>query len=264
MRGGANGARIRLAPQISWDVNNPDELEDVLDVLERIQRDFNRAQRGGKRVSLADMIVLAGSAAVGKAAMDAGYDVDVPFTPGRTDASQEQTDIESFDVLRPRADAFRNYFGEGNYRSPTDMMIDKANLLTLTAPEMTVLVGGMRALGATAGGSKHGVFTERPGTLSNDFFVNLLDMSNEWTRSSSKAGVYEARDRTSGELKWTATPVDLVFGSQAELRAIAEVYAEDGGEARMVNDFVDAWSKVMMLDRFDVDASSRSEMVASR
>jgi catalase-peroxidase len=264
MRGGANGARIRLAPQVSWDVNNPDELEKVLATLERIQKDFNRSARGGKRVSLADMIVLAGDAAVARAAKDAGYDVEVPFTPGRTDATQEQTDIESFNVLRPRADAFRNYFGEGNYRSPTDMMIDKADLLTLTAPEMTVLVAGMRAMAANAGGAEHGVFTDRPGTLSNDFFTNLLDMSTVWTKSAQEAGIYEGRDRESGELKWTATPVDLVFGSHAELRAISEVYAENGGEQKFVNDFVDAWVKVMMLDRFDVPASQQGTAVASR
>nr|MDJ0698668.1 catalase-peroxidase [Woeseiaceae bacterium] len=264
MRGGANGARIRLAPQVSWSVNDPEELQEVLDVLENIQSDFNRAQRRGKKVSLADLIVLGGSAAISKAAAAAGQDVDVPFTPGRTDASQAQTDVESFEVLRPRADAFRNYFGEGNYRSPTDMMVDRANLLTLTAPEMTVLVGGMRALGANAGGSEHGVFTDSPGTLSNDFFVNLLDMSNEWTKSSSEAGVYEARDRETGKVRWTATPVDLAFGSQAELRAISEVYAENGAEQKFVNDFVDAWTKVMMLDRFDVDPSQDTDMVASR
>jgi catalase-peroxidase len=210
------------------------------------------------------MIVLAGDAAVARAAKDAGYDVEVPFTPGRTDATQEQTDIESFEVLRPRADAFRNYFGEGNYRSPTDMMVDKADLLTLTAPEMTVLVGGMRALGANAGGSEHGVFTDRPGTLSNDFFANLLDMSTVWTKSSQEAGIYEGRDRESGELRWTATPVDLVFGSHAELRAIAEVYAENGGEEKFVNDFVDAWVKVMELDRFDVVNAQQGNVVASR
>ena len=264
MRGGANGARLRLAPQVNWDVNDPEELEKVLSTLEGIRDDFNSGQRGDKRVSLADMIVLGGAAAVTKAAKDAGYDVDVPFMPGRTDATQEQTDIESFEVLRPRADAFRNYFGEGNRRSPTEMMVDKAALLNLTVPEMTVLVGGMRALGANAGGSTHGIFTDRAGTLSNDFFVNLLDMSSEWSKSSSEAGIYEARDRETGELRWTATPVDLVFGSHAELRAVAEVYAENGGEERFVNDFVAAWHKVMMLDRFDVAASDNAERVASR
>ena len=215
MRGGANGARIRLAPQAIWDVNNPEELEKVLKALERIQKDFNRAQRGGKRISMADMIVLAGDAAVAQAARKAGYDVAVPFMPGRTDATQEQTDIESFEVLRPKADAFRNYFGEGNYRSPTDMMVDKADMLTLTVPEMTVLVGGMRALGANAGDSKHGVLTDQPGTLSNDFFVNLVTMDTVWTKSEKEQGIYEGRDRASGKVKWTATPVDLVFGSHA-------------------------------------------------
>ncbi|MDX1507481.1 MAG: catalase/peroxidase HPI, partial [Woeseiaceae bacterium] len=264
MRGGANGARIRLAPQVNWDVNNPEELEKVLSTLEDIRDDFNGKQRGKKRVSLADMIVLGGAAGVEKAAKAAGYDVSVPFTPGRTDASQEQTDIESFQVLRPRADAFRNYFGEGNRRSPTEMMVDKAALLNLTAPEMTVLIGGMRALGANANGSTHGIFTDRAGTLSNDFFVNLLDMSYVWSKSSGEAGIYEARDRETGELRWTATPVDLVFGSHAELRAIAEVYAENGGEQRFVDDFVAAWNKVMMLDRFDVETRKGGDMVASR
>jgi catalase-peroxidase len=264
MRGGANGARIRLAPQVSWDVNNPDELEKVLRVLERIRTDFNRSARGGKRLSMADMIVLAGDAAVARAAKKAGYDVAVPFVPGRTDATQEQTDIASFEVLRPKADAFRNYFGEGNYRSPTDVMVDKADTLTLTVPEMTALVGGMRALGANAGGSEHGLFTDRPGTLSNDFFVNLLGMDTVWTKSEKEAGIYEGRDRESGKIKWTATPVDLVFGSHAELRAIAEVYAASGGEQKFVNDFVDAWNKVMMLDRFDVAKAHHATAVASR
>jgi catalase-peroxidase len=264
MRGGANGARLRLAPQVNWDVNNPDELEEVLNTLGRIQREFNRAQKGGKRVSMADMIVLAGDAAVAHAAKKAGYAVKIPFVPGRTDATQEQTDIESFEVLRPKADAFRNYFGEGNYRSPTDMMIDKADTLTLTAPEMTALVGGMRALGANAGDSKHGVFTDQPGTLSNDFFVNLLSMDTAWRKSEKEAGIYEGRDRASGALKWTATPVDLVFGSQTELRAVAETYAASGGEEKFVNDFVDAWNKVMMLDRFDVGQAKHGTAVASR
>ena len=264
MRGGANGARIRLAPQIGWDVNDPEELEAVLEALGRIQSEFNRAQRDGKQVSLADMIVLGGSAAVAAAAKQAGHDVDVPFTPGRMDASQEQTDIESFDVLRPKADAFRNYFGEGNHRSPADMMVDKADRLTLTIPEMTVLIGGMRALGANAGASGHGIFTDRPGTLSNDFFVNLLSMETAWTKSSKEAGIYEGRDRNTGELKWTATPVDLVFGSHAELRSVAEVYAASDGEQKFVSDFVDAWVKVMNLDRFDVPSSQLGSVVASR
>ena len=252
MRGGANGARIALAPQASWAVNNPDELEKVLGILEGIQEDFNDSQRGGKKVSLADLIVLGGAAAIEKAAEAAGHDVTVPFVPGRMDASQDQTDIESFQVLRPKADAFRNYFGEGAMLSPTFMMVDKANLLTLTVPEMTVLVGGMRALDANAGGADHGVFTDRPGTLSNDFFVNLISMDTAWTKSSDMDGIYEGRDRETGELKWTATPVDLVFGSHAELRAISEIYAANDGEEKFVADFVDAWSKVMTLDRFEI------------
>ena len=264
MRGGANGARVRLAPQIYWDVNNPEELEKVLGRLEGIQADFNRALRGGKRVSLADVIVLGGAVAIEQAAKNAGHDVQVPFVPGRTDATQEQTDVDSFDVLRPQADAFRNYFGEEARRSPADMMVDKADMLTLTVPEMTVLVGGMRALDANAGGVEHGVFTDRPGTLSNDFFVNLLSMSTVWTKSSESEGIYEGRDRATGKLRWTATPVDLVFGSHAELRAIAEVYAEMGGEEKFVSDFVDAWTKVMTLDRFDIDKSGQHGMVASR
>ena len=251
MRGGANGARISLAPQKDWEANDPKELEKVLKRLKGIQKDFNGAQSGGKKVSLADLIVLGGAAAIEQAAKAAGHDVDVPFTPGRTDASQAQTDVQSFAVLKPTADGFRNYFGEGNSRSPAEMLVEKADLLTLTAPEMTVLVGGMRALDANAGSAAHGVFTDRPGTLSNDFFVNLLDMSTKWTKSSEVAGVYEGHDRVTGELKWTATPVDLVFGSHAELRAIAEVYAENGGQEKFVGDFVDAWTKVMTLDRFN-------------
>ena len=252
MRGGANGARIRLAPQKAWEANDPKELAKVLKRLEGIQNDFNKAQKGGKRVSLADLIVLGGAAGIEKAAQSAGHEVQVPFTPGREDASQAQTDVQSFGVLKPTADGFRNYYGKGSYRSPADMLIDKSNLLTLSAPEMTVLVGGMRALDANSGGSAHGVFTDKPGTLSNDFFVNLLDMSTAWSKSSKTDGVYEGRDRSSGKLKWTATPVDLVFGSQAELRAVAEVYAEMGGEEKFVSDFVAAWTKVMTLDRFDL------------
>ena len=252
MRGGANGARVRLAPQASWDVNNPDELGEVLAKLEAIRSDFNDSQRRGKQVSLADLIVLGGAAAIEQAAKDAGHEVQVPFVAGRMDALQEETDVESFDVLRPRADAFRNYFGERAYRSPTAMMVDKADQLTLTVPEMTALIGGLRVLGANSGGVEHGVFTHRTGTLSNDFFVNLLSMSTEWTRSSTQVGVYEGRDRETGELRWTATPVDLVFGSHAELRAVAELYAASGGEERLMNDFIDAWVKVMNLDRFDV------------
>jgi catalase-peroxidase len=263
MRGGANGARIRLAPQANWDVNDPDDLDKVLKQLERIQNDFNRGS-GDAKVSMADLIVLGGAAAIEKAAADAGYQVSVPFVPGRTDATQDMTDIESFDVLRPRADAFRNYYGEGARFTPTMALVDKANLLSLNIPEMTALVGGMRALGANAGGSEHGLFTDQPGALSNDFFVNLLSMDTAWTKSDSEDGIYEGRDRVSGELKWTATPVDLIFGSHAELRAVAEVYAEDGGEQRFVEDFVDAWAKVMTLDRFDIDRASGDTAVARR
>jgi catalase-peroxidase len=250
MRGGANGARIRLAPQNEWAVNNPQELAKVLKRLESIQQDFNNAQAGGKQVSLADLIVLGGDAAIEQAAMKAGVEAQIPFMPGRTDATQEQTDVASFAVLEPTADGFRNYFGEGNYRSPAELLVDRANLLTLTVPEMTVLIGGMRALDANAGGSANGVFTDQAGTLSNDFFVNLLDMSTKWTKSSTSDGIYEGHDRATGELKWTATPVDLVFGSHAELRAVAEVYAETDAQALFVADFVDAWTKVMNLDRF--------------
>ena len=258
MRGGANGARIRLEPQKGWEVNDPKELAKVLKQLESIQQDFNRAQSGGKKVSLADLIVLAGSAAIEKAAKNAGYDVQVPFTPGRTDASQAQTDVNSFALLEPTADGFRNYFGSGLPRSPAEMLVDRASLLSLTVPEMTVLVGGMRVLNANAGQSAHGVFTDRPGTLSSDFFVNLLDMSTKWTKSSAAEGVYEGRDRKTGDLKWTATPVDLIFGSNSELRAVAEVYAADDGQEKFLRDFVDAWTKVMMLDRFDVIAAKRA------
>jgi len=251
MRGGANGARLDLAPQNSWQANNPQELARVLKKLKEIQTTFNRKQRGGKRISLADLIVLGGAAAIEQAAQQAGQKVEVPFTPGRNDASQEQTDASSFAVLEPTADGFRNYFGEGNSRSPADMLVDRANLLTLTVPEMTVLVGGLRALNANTGGAAHGVFTDRPGTLSNDFFVNLLDMSTQWSKTDD-AGIYQGRDRASGELKWTATPVDLVFGSSSELRAVAEVYAADDAPEKFTADFVAAWTKVMMLDRFDL------------
>lgn len=252
MRGGANGARIRLAPQKRWEVNNPDELAKVLKRLEGIQKDFNRVQSSGKKVSLADLIVLGGSAAIEQATKKAGHDVQVPFTPGRTDASQKQTDVNSFAVLEPTADGFRNYFGNSNRRSPTEMLIDRANLLTLTVPEMTVLVGGLRALNANTGQSGHGVFTDRPGTLSNDFFVNLFDMSTQWAKSSKSEGVYEGRDRGTDMLKWTATPVDLVFGSNSELRTVAEVYTFDDSQKKFVRDFVAAWTKVMNLDRFDL------------
>ncbi|MCA9284923.1 MAG: catalase-peroxidase, partial [Phycisphaerales bacterium] len=252
MRGGANGARIRLAPQRDWNVNDPAELTRVLQTLEGIQTQFNRAAVDGKKVSLADLIVLAGCAGIEQAAKDAGHAVQVPFTPGRMDASQDQTDVASFAVLEPTADGFRNYFGHGNRRSPAEMLVDKANTLTLTVPEMTVLVGGMRVLDANANQTGHGVFTDRPGTLSNDFFVNLLDMSTRWVKSPGSDGVYEGHDRTTGTLRWTATPVDLIFGSNSELRAVAEVYAADDAQAKFVQDFVSAWNKVMNLDRFDL------------
>ncbi|MEL7373442.1 MAG: peroxidase family protein, partial [Pseudomonadota bacterium] len=260
MRGGANGARIRLEPQRSWSVNDPDTLYRTLNRLERIQARFNR-ESGDSKISMADIIVLAGAAAIEKAAADGGYDVDVPFTPGRTDASQAQTDVESFDVLKPTADAFRNYYGENNYRSPTAMLVEKADLLTLTVPEMTALVGGLRSLGANANGSKSGVFTDREGTLNTDFYANLLDMSTKWVKSETP-GLYEGRDRATGDLKFTATPVDLVFGSHAELRSIAEVYAATDGDLQFVGDFVEAWTKVMTLDRFDLDGAPEARQVA--
>jgi len=252
-RGGANGARIRLAPQKDWEVNDPAKLAKTLQTLEQIQQDFNRSQSGGKKkVSLADLIVLGGDAAIEKAAKDAGHDVKIPFRPGRTDASQEQTDVESFAVLEPTADGFRNYLRTGEKLSPETLTLDRASLLTLTPPEMTVLIGGMRALDANFGHSAYGVFTDRPETLTNDFFVNLLDMSTEWKTSVSSENVYEGRDRTTGEVKWTATAVDLVFGSNSQLRAIAEVYACDDSKEKFVRDFVAAWDKVMNLDRFDL------------
>ncbi|MBX7158807.1 MAG: catalase/peroxidase HPI [Acidimicrobiia bacterium] len=250
-RGGANGARIRLAPQRDWEVNMPAALGEVLGTLEAIAARFNDAQTGAKRISVADMIVLGGCAAVEKAARDGGHDVEVPFTPGRTDASQDQTDTVSFAVLEPVADGFRNYARSGDKRRPEDLLVDRASQLTLTAPEMTVLVGGLRVLGANSGGSDHGVFTDRPGVLTNDFFVNLLDMGTEW-RTSTTEGAYEGRDRATGEPRWTGTAVDLVFGSNSQLRALAEVYASDGAQAKFVDDFVAAWHKVMDLDRFDV------------
>ena len=252
MRGGANGARIRLAPQRDWEVNDPAGLSTVLQTLEQIQQDFNGSRSGGATVSLADLIVLGGCAAVEAAAKKAGQDVTVPFVPGRTDASQEQTDVESFEVLEPRADGFRNYLRSGEKLPPEKLLLDRANLLTLTAPEMTVLVGGMRALGANAGRAPHGIFTDRPGTLTNDFFVNLLDMGTEWKASDAAENVFEGRDRGTGEVKRTATAVDLVFGSNSELRAIAEVYATDDSQEKFVRDFVRAWDKVMNLDRFDL------------
>jgi len=252
MRGGANGARVRLAPQKDWPVNNPAELAQTLKRLEAIQKEFNQASTNGKKVSLADVIVLGGVAGIEQAARSAGYTVTVPFAPGRMDASQEQTDASTFAMLEPKADAFRNYYGEGNYMSPTEMLVDRANRLTLTVPEMTVLLGGMRVLNANAGQSKNGVFTSKPGTLSNDFFVNLLDMSTKWQKSATSEGVYEGLDRKTGAVKWTATPVDLIFGSHSELRAIAEVYAAEDGKQKMVNDFAQVWNKVMSLDRFDL------------
>ena len=251
-RGGANGARIRLAPQKDWEVNQPDRLAAVLGVLEGIQKDFNGAQSGGKRVSLADVIVLGGCAAVEQAAKNAGHDVEVPFSPGRTDAVQEQTDVESFAVLEPTADGFRNYVGNGHRRAAEDLLVDRAQLLTLTAPEMTVLVGGLRVLNANVGQSDRGVFTRRPGSLTNDFFVNLLDMNTGWQASSSSENLFEGRDNGTGELKWTGSAVDLVFGSNSQLRAIAEVYACDDAQPAFVRDFVAAWDKVMNLDRFDL------------
>ncbi len=252
LRGGANGARVRLAPQKDWEANDPAELAKVVVRLERIQQDFNGKQRGGKKVSLADLIVLGGVAAIEQAAKNAGHDVQVPFTPGRMDASAAQTDVESFAVLEPSADGFRNYFGNGNKRSPAELLVDRASLLTLTVPEMTALVGGLRTLDANTGKARHGVFTSRPGSLSNDYFVNLLDMSMRWTKSSTAEGIFEGRDRSSGELRWPATPVDLIFGSNTELRAVSEVYASADGQEKFVEDFVKAWVKVMNLDRFDV------------
>jgi catalase-peroxidase len=251
-RGGANGARIRLAPQKDWAVNEPAELASVLQTLERVQQDFNGGQSGGKRISLADLIVLGGCAAVEQAARDAGHDITVPFTAGRADATQEQTDVESFAVLEPEADGFRNYLAPDEKLPAEHKFLDRANLLGLTAPEMTVLTGGMRALDANTGGSRHGVLTERPGVLTNDFFTNLLDMRTEWKTSTAEANAYEGRDRVTGEVRWTATAVDLVFGSHAQLRALAEVYASGDGRERFVRDFVAAWTKVMNADRFDL------------
>ena len=251
-RGGANGARIRLAPQRDWEVNDPSELAKVLQRLEEIQQDFNASASGGKKISLADLIVLAGCAAVEQAAKSAGYDVTVPFVPGRTDASQEQTDVESVAVLEPRADGFRNYVRAGEKNPPEQLLIERAFMLRLTAPEMTALVGGLRVLGANTGGTRHGVFTNRPETLTNDFFVNVLDMGTEWKTSETQENVYEGRDRASGQVKWTATAADLIFGSHAQLRALSEVYAASDGQEKLVQDFVKAWDKVMNLDRFDL------------
>ena len=244
MRGGANGARVRLAPQKDWEVNNPVELSKVLNKLNRIKKEFGS-------VSLADVIVLGGAAAVEKAAKAAGYPIKVGFKPGRGDASQKATDVNSFAVLEPKVDPFRNYYSKDAYFSPIISMIDRANMLSLTVPEMTVLIGGMRALGANSGNSKHGIFTKRQGVLTPDFFINLFDMSVEWMKSNEE-GIYEARDRKTGRVKWTATPVDLAFGSSSELRSIGEVYAANDGRRKFVRDFVNAWTKVMRLDRFDI------------
>ena len=252
-RGGANGGRVRLAPQNGWEVNNPKQLGKVIQTLERIQNDFNSAE-SGKKVSIADLIVLAGCAGVEKAAKDAGHDMNVPFTPGRADASQEQTDVEAFEPLEPNADGFRNYFGNRDHISASaeEMLVDRAQLLTLTAPEMTVLVGGMRAMDTNFDGSKHGIFTDRPGQLTNDFFKNIVDMSATWKASNEAESAFEGRDRKTGEAKWTGSRVDLIFGSNSELRALAEVYGTDDVEAKFVKDFVKAWTKVMNLDRFDL------------
>ena len=258
-RGGANGARIRLAPQKDWEANQPAVLAKVLPKLEAIQKDFNSSQSDGKKVSLADLIILGGCAAVEEAAKRAGHDVKVPFSPGRTDTSQELTDVQSFAVLEPAADGFRNYLRNGDPRSPEERLVDRAELLTLTAPEMTVLIGGMRALNANFEQSKHGVFTKQPETLTNDFFVNLLDMNTKWQPSSTSEGVYEGRDRATGELKWTGTRVDLIFGSHSQLRALAEVYACSDAKKAFVKDFVAAWNKVMNLDRFDLAVEQADE-----
>ncbi|MFT6332201.1 MAG: catalase-peroxidase [Lentimonas sp.] len=252
MRGGANGARIRLEPQKNWTVNNPKELSETLQILEKVRMEFNKTLLEGKQVSLADVIILGGAVAIEEAAKKAGVNVKVPFQIGRTDASQEQTNITSFAALEPKADGFRNYYGEGNYLSPINSLIDRANMLNLSVPEMTTLVGGMRVLGANSGNSINGVFTNNKETLSNDFFVNLLDMSIIWAQSEELEGIYEGRDRKTGELRWRASPVDLVFGSSSELRAIAEIYAADDGERKFINDFVQAWSKIVTADRFDL------------
>jgi catalase-peroxidase len=252
MRGGANGARLCLAPQKDWEVNEPARLQTVLQTLEGIQKEFNSAQSGGKKVSLADLIVLGGCAGLEQAARNAGYEVTVPFSPGRTDASQEQTDVHSFAVLEPAADGFRNYQKAKYAVKAEHLLVDRAQLLTLTAPEMTVLLGGLRVLNANYGQSRHGVFTTRPETLTNDFFLNLLDMSTTWHPSADDEDVFEGRDLRSGELKWTGTRVDLIFGSNSQLRAIAEVYGCEDSREKFINDFVAAWTKVMNLDRFDL------------
>jgi catalase-peroxidase len=253
-RGGANGARIRLAPQKDWEANQPAQLAKVLAALEGIKKDFDASAGGGKKVSLADLIVIAGNAAVEAAAKKGGFDVSVPFSAGRTDATQEQTDAASFDPLEPKVDGFRNYVAKGFEGSEAEMLVDKANLLNLSAPEMTVLVGGLRALDANYQGTKHGVLTDRPGTLSNDFFVNLLDMRTKWKRTDANRDLLEGTDRSTGKLRWTGTVSDLVFGSNAQLRALAEAYASSDAGAEFVNDFVAAWTKVMNLDRYDLRA----------
>jgi catalase-peroxidase len=252
MRGGANGARIRLAPQKDWEANEPKQLKKVLGKLEAIRKAFNDSAAGNKKVSLADLIVLGGNAAVEAAAQKAGHKVEVPFHPGRTDATEEQTDAESFEYLEPRADGFRNYLKQRYTVPAEELLLDRAQLLKLTAPEMTVLIGGMRALGANRQRLQHGVFTDRPGTLTNDFFVNLLDMDTEWQPTSDEAEEFEGRDRKTGKVKWTGTRVDLVFGSNSQLRAISEVYAQDDAREKFVQDFVSAWNKVMNADRFDL------------
>ena len=252
MRGGANGARIRLEPQRNWEVNNPKELAEVLEKLESIQKSYNRVLPKNVRVSLADVIVLGGAVGIENAAKKAGFKVKVPFKPGRMDATQEMTDVKSFSYLEPQADGFRNYYSQESYLKPTDALVDRASLLNLTVPEMTVLVGGMRVLGTNYNSSNLGVFTNKEGVLSNDFFVNLLDMGTKWEKAKEREGIYLGKDRATGEVKWKATPVDLIFGSNSELRAIAEVYASDDAKRKFVNDFIDAWTKVMRLDRFDI------------
>jgi catalase-peroxidase len=259
LRGGANGARLRLAPQKDWEVNRPAELAEVLVALEKLQQEFNAKQSGGKKISLADLLVLAGNAAVEEAAKRAGYPVQIPFAPGRTDASQEMTDVQSVAHLEPAADGFRNYLGKDMSKPAPELLVERADLLNLTAPEMTVLVGGLRALNANYDGSKHGVFTERPGTLSNDFFVNLLGAPVEWKKAAGEAQLYEAREQGTDKVKWTATSVDLVFGSNSQLRALAEVYAADDAKEKFVKDFAAAWNKVMNLDRFDLVARAKQQ-----
>ena len=252
MRGGANGARLNLAPQKDWAANSPTELKTVLARLSEIRDDFNKSARRNKKVSLADLIVLGGAAAIEQSAKNAGTDIEVPFAPGRTDASQAQTDTASFALLEPRADGFRNFYSATSQRAPADLLVERAGYLNLTVPEMTVLLGGLRTLNANTNGSKHGVFTDRPEVLSTDFFVNLLDMSTEWQHSATDKAVFEGIDRTTKKVKWTATPVDLAVGASSELRAIAEVYAADDAKEKFITDFVAAWTKVMRLDRFDL------------